>query len=492
MDWNSIRNAFSRKGSKQELSRELASRQRSIDFAGLIGILPNPDPVLKKKNMDITVYRDIESDAHAGAVVGSRKAGLLSREWSVEPGDDSQLAQQAADICNEVFENLPMNDILSEQLNAVLFGYACQEIMWANMGEMWLPVTIEEKPQEWFGFDEENRLRFLSRENMVEGELLPARKFLLTRLDASYVNPYGRGVLSRCFWPYIFKKGGMKFWVTFAEKYGMPFMVGKLPRGASEKEHNELLDKLDGMVQDAIATIPDDGSVDILSDVAKGDSSDLYDKLRHAMNSEMSKAVLGQTLTTEMSQSGGSYSASKTHQEVRGDLIEGDCKRSEQTMNQLIDWICEFNIPSAPRPKFGFVEEEDLQTERAKRDEALTKQGVKFRKSYYIKTYNLEEEDFDLADPGTDTGKPVDFAESTTVRQEQETLDQLADDAAARIADPVGESIFRILQLMDEVDSFDEFNERLLRLYPDMDPDQKAELIAQATFMSDAWGRLNA
>lgn len=34
-----------------------------------------------------------------------------------------------------------------------------------------------------------------------------------------------------CFWPVAFKKGGMKFWLRFAEKFGSPWVIGKHPRG---------------------------------------------------------------------------------------------------------------------------------------------------------------------------------------------------------------------------------------------------------------------
>ena len=41
------------------------------------------------------------------------------------------------------------------------------------------------------------------------------------------------------------------------------------------------------------------------------------------MNSEISKAVLGQTLTTEIG-STGSYAAANTHMAVRQDIIDAD------------------------------------------------------------------------------------------------------------------------------------------------------------------------
>jgi hypothetical protein len=59
------------------LAKEIATRERSIDFYGLSGYLPNPDPVLKKMGKDIAVYRELMADAHVAACVESRRAGVL-------------------------------------------------------------------------------------------------------------------------------------------------------------------------------------------------------------------------------------------------------------------------------------------------------------------------------------------------------------------------------------------------------------------------------
>lgn len=99
--------------------------------------------------------------------------------------------------------------------------------------------------------------------------------------------------------------------MVFTEKYGMPHLIGKHPRGATKAETDSLADMLEEIVQDAIAVIPDDSSVEI-QEANKTSSADIYEKLIDKMNSEISKAVLGQTLTTEIG-SKGSYAASNTH-----------------------------------------------------------------------------------------------------------------------------------------------------------------------------------
>ena len=151
---------------------------------------------------------------------------------------------------------------------------------------------------------------------------------------------------------------------------------------------------LEDMVQDAIAVIPDDSSIEI-QEASKSSSAEIYEKLIDKMNTEISKAILGQTLTTEIG-STGSYAASNTHMQVRQDIVDSDKKLVEGVINQLIQWIYEINFANAEVPVFELYEPEDVDLNLAQRDKILSDTGVKFTKEYFIKNYGLEEEDFDI------------------------------------------------------------------------------------------------
>ena len=68
-------------------------------------------------------------------------------------------------------------------MDAVLYGYQPLEIGWQRVGSLLVPGTVVGKPPEWFCFDPDNQLRLKTRANPNQGELLPARKFLLPRQD---------------------------------------------------------------------------------------------------------------------------------------------------------------------------------------------------------------------------------------------------------------------------------------------------------------------
>ena len=177
-------------------------------------------------------------------------------------------------------------------------------------------------------------------------------------------------------------------------EYAAIHQLGKHPRGSTKEETNSLADMLEDMVQDAIAVIPDDSSIEI-QEASKSSSAEIYEKLIDKMNTEISKAILGQTLTTEIG-STGSYAASNTHMQVRQDIIDSDKKLVEGVINQLIQWIYEINFANAEVPVFELYEPENVDLNLAQRDKILSDTGVKFTKEYFIKNYGLEEEDFDI------------------------------------------------------------------------------------------------
>ena len=377
--------------SKANLTEEIATRARALNFYSLVNILPDPDIVLRKQGKDMRIYKELLCDPHVFACVQSRKAGVLSLDWEINRGLDKD---KNAEAIEDLLKRLDIHKLISDILDATQFGFQPLEIMWKKekTGQI-LPAKIIAKPPEWFCFDDENNLKFRTKSDYY-GEIVPDKKFLLAQNNPSYNNPYGERTLSRVFWNVTLKKGGMKFWVVFTEKYGMPHLIGKHPRGATKEETNTLADMLEDMVQDAIAVIPDDSSVEI-QEANKSSSAEIYEKLIDKMNAEISKAILGQTLTTEIG-STGSYAAANTHMAVRQDIVDSDKKLVESVINQLIQWVYEINFSKEDVPKFELYEPEDVDLTLAQRDKILYDTGVKFTKEYFIKTYGLEDEDFDI------------------------------------------------------------------------------------------------
>jgi phage gp29-like protein len=477
------------------LFEEIATRDRSPDFFSLAMSLPDPDPVLRKLGKDIKVYKELLSDSRVGPCVESRKAAVIALEWDVARGN---APAAVAKFVRQCLARLKVDEIIREILNAPLYGMQPLEVIWRRDGKNTVPDRVVGKPVDWFVFaPEDNSLRLRTKNNLIQGEPLPEKKFLLPRYNATYENPYGERVLSRCFWPVTFKKGGLKFWLRMAEKFGSPYLWGKYPRGAEDSAINDLSRRLEDAIQDAIIVTPDDDSVQILEAAGKAGSSALYHDLKESCDTDIAICILGQNLSTNVKS--GSLAAAEVQERVRGEIKDGDKKIVVQTMGSLIDWICELNFGPGERPVFELFEEEEVDQKLATRDKTLSDTGqVKFTKRYFMKAYSLEDEDFDVVAgspvPGGDA-TPTEFAQApgATTSPAGDPVDALAAALTPeQLQGLAGQLLAPVLDLVESAAAVEDIAERLHGVYPDMDDSTFEDLLMRAIFVASVWGRLSA
>lgn len=494
-----------------KLSDHIALRGRSIDFTALGFNLPNPDPILRARGGRIELYRELRTDAHVGGCIRRRKSAVKALEWGIDRGPASARTSKAIEA---MLADLDLERLIGEAMEAVLYGYQPLEILWQKAGSLVVPGEIIGKPPEWFHFDADNNLRFKTRDNPFHGEEIPPMKFMLPRQDATYQNPYGFADLSMIFWPIVFKKGGVRFWLSFVEKFGSAFSVGKLPRGATKEERADLLDSLEALIQDGVATIPDDGSIELVEMAGKTASADLYERLVMYCRSEVSIALTGTNQTTEANSNKASASAGL---EVADDLRDGDAEIVAAAINQLIRWIVDINWGGQPAPVFEFWDQESRDKMQAERDKSNYDAGARFTNAYWERAYGYQTGDLaepapvvppvapgaglPAVDPGKDAktveaeaeADPKEGAEfaQPAVKQSLMVADPTAADAARleSAAQPlVDDLIAGVSQMVDAAEDLGELQTALLDAYGDLNTAELARLMAAAFALAELKG----
>jgi len=376
---------------------QFATRSRANDFVRLMRTLPDPDPVLRKMGRGITALQELLTDSHLESVWSVRCAATSGAEWFMAAAEDGgSREQEAADAFAEELKDMDIPRIIEEMMDAVAYGYSPLEVLWAAKEGHWGIGNIVGKPPQWFEFDQNNNL--VLKTGILGTEELPENRFLLVQHRPSYANPYGVKVFSKCFWPVTFKKNGFRWWTVFVEKYGGAFMYGKYPANAGEAFKNELLSALEKMVADAVAIAPEGSEITITTAADKSGSSGVHQSYITMANQEISKAVLGQTLTTEIGDN-GSFAAAAAHNLVREDIASADRRRISAAFNRLAAVYTFYNFgPEVAPPLFQFVKDEDLQSDRADRDVKLHQIGWRPNKTYISREYSIPEEDFELTE----------------------------------------------------------------------------------------------
>lgn len=473
-----------------QLAKEVATRNVAEFVTGL-DYLPNPDTILKNNGGNIKVYREM-IDAHLDAVKNKRFASITSRAWTI---DGSKGDQKKAKFVEEYLWNIDLRNVISQMLEAIGFGYAVHEIVWntvqTDLGTLILPTAIKDRKQEWFKFDSDSKL--LLQTNDGSRREMPERKFLVTRNRPTTANPYGNAVYSRCFWPMAFKKGGLKFWMIFVEKYGMPKAVGKIPPGATDKEQSTFLRMLSGLVRDAVAVIPQTGSVELLETKMSGTNP--HSEIVHWADSEISKAWLGETLTTEQTSSGGTQAMATVHNDVRADLALDDAAMIESSINQLIRWIYEINWPNEKEiPWMNIILPEDLQEARLNRDIKLTQLGVKFNAQYITDIYGIDEKYFEMTEVQPQGGMFAEGPEkkgkvrstSHELRKQVNAFTEHLEDECEKV-----DILAPIRELVENAESLEEVRDKLIGCYAEMPMEKIAEEMEQAFLAADLAGRFS-
>lgn len=473
------------KTSKSDLLKEIVTRQQIVNMMAWASELPNPDPALRAMGNYMKIYGDMLSDPHLSGVIQQRKSGTLKLELKTEKerSDD-----KIVEFVNENLRYLDTHKITNEFLNAPYYGMTVSEVIWEySDGKYWIQDIVA-KPLDRFFFDHNNNLKY--RTNNNKSEIIPPYKFILAQHNASYDRPHGEALLSKCFWPWTFKKGGLKFALIFMEKYGMPFIIGKQPRGAGKDKADELLNNLTSMIQDAAAVIPDDSSIEILANTSKADGS-AYKLMVEFSNTEMSKAILSQTLTTEV-QDKGSYATGKVHSDILAYVLMADKHIVENAWNQAFAWLTLLNFGDVEFPRCKLYEEERIDKIRAERDEIMTRQGVQFTEVYYQRHHHLAPDEFILKTPAP-VVKPAAFAEPTVPPDPQTAIDALAGQLPDRLLQmQIEQTLKPVIELIQNGGSYDTILAELSKLYPQMPDSNLENMLTKLIFISETIGRADA
>ena len=90
-----------------------------------------------------------------------------------------------------------------------------------------------------------------------------------------------------------FKKHGIKFWLIFLDKFGMPTARGTYPAGATADQKKTLMAAVDAIHSETGVIVPEGMVIELLEASRSGNVT--YESLCEYMDKQISKAVLGQT-----------------------------------------------------------------------------------------------------------------------------------------------------------------------------------------------------
>lgn len=474
------------------------------------GLTPEKLARILKEADSGDIYRQMElfeeieeKDLHLMSVMGTRKNAVLGCDYEVISYSDDALDQEIAKFIGDALYNLEdFDDALMTLLDAIGKGFAVTEIMWGIENGQVVPNELKWRHQKKFRYDDLDNLRLITDINMYPGLELPENKFIVHRYKARSGYNSRAGVFRTCVWMYLFKNYTIKDWVAFSEVYGMPIRIGKYEPSASEDEKETLINAILQIGSDAAAIIPESTKIEFVQ--AMKTDGNIYESLAKFCNAEISKAILGQTQTSEVAAS-GSLASSKVHETVRQDILEADCKAlSKRIQSQLIRPMVLYNYGQAylkrlPVFKFACEKPED-QEKSSKVYQALSNMGLPIATQHVYERFGIPKpEDGDeilkpqvQAQPAVSFNKLALKAQSNRFTPTQQSIEHLADCAFKEGIPIIETMIAPILKVVAEAESLEALKEKLLNVYPEIDTKRLEDLTAKAMFVADLYGRWSA
>ena len=458
------------------------------------------------------LFEEMESkDTHLFSQLQTRKLAVTGLDWEVQPFSQDGTDQEIAAFVEEQLKELDgFSDNLMDILDAIGKGISFQEIEWEYRDGHVVVGNIEYVHQKKFYYDTLTDALMLRTEAFPGGIPLPENKFIVHRYKARSGHPSRYGVLRVVAWMYLFKNYDLKDWVSFCEVYGMPLRLGTYDATASEKDKAALMDAIVRMGTDAAGIVPSGTDIKFI-EANKQSSVDIYERLARFCDEQMSKAIVGQTLTSD---SGGSYAQSKTHNDVRKDLTEADCKAVMETVRRdLIRPLVEFNFgvrAHVPYFVLNATDTDDLK-ETAEIVNTLAATGLEIPKSWLYKKFNIPapengEETIGQApaapgmqgmgQPGTGMFQGLRLKADGKEADGQRVLDRLEEAAVKQSSAFFRQMMSPVLELVEHCDSLEGLQEQLKdeealrQLYNAMKVKDFDQLVEQVMYVSNMLGRM--
>lgn len=324
-----------------------------------------------KSNPDDRTYTDYDemyrTDPQIRGVTNLINQLLLSRQLIITPMDDTPQAKEQAEFIEECLRDMdyPLRQVRADIYSAVQYGYSVSEIIYRAPTDTQSRITLRkirpldiETIQDCFRLDEEGDVEEILQ-TMIDGEdvKIPREKCLVYTHNERFGNPYGTSLYQSVYDNWYAKRKIIKWWNVFLQKHEGPTLVGKVGNPAFKDLFRDQLEEIrEGRTQ---ITIGMDDEVQVLESMHRGEG--FQEAIRyhdtmilHGMN--IGPLLIGQDQST------GSYSQSKTQENITFIYLDGLHEDIASEFEKLFKQLCKINFgePLPPHVSFEPFEEKDL------------------------------------------------------------------------------------------------------------------------------------
>jgi phage gp29-like protein len=497
---------------EEEAKPSLASAYRSPWYMSVANYLTPYELGMILQQVDqgenlsyLTLAHEMEErDLHYSSVLSTRKLAVSGLEGIVKPAaDESKRNVDIAEDVRQLTEEPGFNNMVMEQLDGLSKSYSVNEINWDTSEKQWHPSYVW-RDQRFFQFDREtgSQIRLRDEKDPVNGLELTPYKYMYHQPRLRTGLPIKRGLARLAVVAYIIKSYTVKDWMAFIEVYGMPIRIGKHGTGATSVQKSKLLEAVNRIGIDASCIIPEGMEIELMANMTQGNGDTVFQVMADWVDAQVSKGVLGQTMTTE---DGSSLGQAEVHDRVRSDIKKSDAKQLEETINRdLIKPYVDLNYGTMkrgeyPRYHFDVSDSADL-TELSKSLPPFIKLGMRVAQSEVLDLFGLSEPAEDAEVLGEPQEQDVEGAvlramakfsgmrKAMAQQGSTDAIDELTEEALDGWEKVTGPMVEPFVSMVEKAESYEEVAAQLTKAFNKMDSSVAIDEIAQLLFKARGLG----
>lgn len=305
------------------------------------------------------LYRDIIlAHSHLQTQLSTRKLAVLGDVLNVKPFDKNSAADVAtAEALKAVKHHPDWHRACNHLLDSVLWPVAVVEKVYQPSTVPGLRYELSRLvpvPHELLDF-RDGQLKIkdtdeLGNPSSTTHDPSPFRYIVHRGHLLTTPDHWGGPMRSLVIW-WLLGTMSREWWARFLDRYGAPFVVGKYPSGDDDSR---------GVLQTAFAWATKIGGLVVTNDTdveikqaSASDSGDAFEKFHGICNREMSKLILGQTITADAQSTGLGSGVANAQEGVRQDIRQFDAMQLGATFTtQFAAQFCLINGLKGQAPLF--------------------------------------------------------------------------------------------------------------------------------------------
>ena len=433
-----------------------------------------------------------ERDPHYAAVLGVRKRAVSGIKPVIKAASEDTEDERIAEAVRAQIEDRDdFPDLIEDLLDGLGKGFAVVEHIWKTSGRSWDIGRLEYCDPRFFQFDRETgrELRLRDESAPIDGLPLSPFKYVVHRPKLKSGLTLRGGLARLVAFGWLCKAYSVKDWVAFVECYGLPLRVGKYGPEATKDDVETLHRAVANIGTDAAAVLPKSMEIEFEA-IANGTGNNIFENLARWVDEQISKAVLGQTMTSD---DGSSMAQAEVHDNVRHDILVADARQVVGPINRdLIRPFVDLNFgPQERYPKLILpVDEQEDITALVSNVTRLAEGGMAFKAKQIREKLKLDDPDDDDEIFGG-FKEPADPPAATNALASLAMNRSLGDIEEAGLEDwqqQIDPLIVPIEDIIASASSYDEAIERLSAAVPNMDTAALIDALVKASFQARAEG----